>query len=303
MMSRFLVALCGLMLAHTAQARLNVLACEPEWGALVTALAGDRATVTVATSATQDPHKVQARPSLISAARRADLAVCNGAELEVGWLPVLLNKGANPKIRTGDGLFYAADHVTLLDIPDKVSRSDGDVHAAGNPHIHLDPRRMIRVAEALTGRLSKLDPDAAELYAGNRDRLTAELNSVIEWAAANAAALNGEPVVVHHTSFRYLADWLGLKTIAMLEAKPGLPPSPRHLGGLVEQVSGSDARLILFTDYNGDKAARWLADRTPLCALSLPFSVGASDDTQTLPELYRSLVTRLLNGMESCSNA
>ena len=299
---RYLLLLC-LVAALPAQAGLRVLACEPEWAALVSELAGARAEITVATSPVQDPHHVQARPSLISAARRADLAVCTGADLEVGWLPVLLNKGANPSIRQAPGLFLAANHVTLLDIPESVSRSDGDVHAAGNPHFHLDPRRMLQVAAALAERLALLDPAGADDYQANLARLQAQWPALIETLAAEADGLRGQHVVTHHSNFRYLADWLGMSTVTTLEPKPGVPPSAGHLTSLVAQVKASPARLILYTDYNGDQAAGWLAGRTGLCAIKLPFTVGAAPGTESLPDLYRYLVSALTSALEQCAHA
>ena len=296
---RYLLLLC-LVAALPAQATLRVLACEPEWAALVKELADVRADITVATSPVQDPHHVQARPSLISAARRADLAVCTGAELEVGWLPVLLNKGANPAIRTSPGLFLAADHVALLDIPESVSRRDGDVHAAGNPHFHLDPRRMLQVARALAERLAELDPAGAETYRANLARMEARWPAWIEELESRAGSLSGLEIVTHHSNFRYLADWLKMRTIAALEPKPGVPPSPGHLTDLVDQVSDSEARLVIYTDYNGDQAAQWLASRTALCALKLPFTVGAVPGTETLSGLYEHLVMSLTSALEQC---
>ena len=288
------------LLFSPAHAALRVLACEPEWAALIEELAGDRAEVTVATSPTQDPHQVQARPSLISAARRADLAVCTGADLEVGWLPVLLNKGANPKIRTEPGLFLAAEHVSLLDVRESVSRSEGDVHAAGNPHFHLDPRRMLQVAQALAARLTELDPNGAADYQANRERLERDWTALLEQLANSAINLEGLQVVVHHANFRYLLDWLNMETMASLEPRPGVPPSPGHLSSLVDQVDNSEARLILYTDYNGDRAARWLAEQSGLCAVKLPFTVGAVDNTESLGALYRYLVASLVTATEQC---
>ena len=285
-----------------ARAALEVLACEPEWAALVTALAGDNAAVTVATSPTQDPHRVQARPSLISAARRADLLVCTGADLEVGWLPVLLNKSANPRIRQAPGLFYAADHVTLLDIPERLDRSDGDVHAAGNPHFYLDPGRMLTVAEALSQRLAILDPDNAQHYDAALDALKQRWQTLQAELAQQMASLEDMEVVAHHKNFRYLDHWLGLKTVASLEPRPGIPPSPASLQTVLDTVRRSNAELVLYTHYNGDHAARWLADHSSLCPLELPLTVGAVDGTDTLADFYRMLVNTLVQARRSCAD-
>jgi zinc/manganese transport system substrate-binding protein len=148
-----------LLLPLNAAAELRVFSCEPEWAALVTELAGDHAEVSTATTAQQDPHYIQARPSLIAQMRRADLVVCTGAELEVGWLPVLMARGGNPKVKPGaEGYFEAANYVPMLEVPQRLDRSEGDIHSRGNPHIQLDPRNIQRIATALGERLAKLDP-------------------------------------------------------------------------------------------------------------------------------------------------
>src|SRR5215207_33040 len=144
-----LLALVALACAQ-AHAVLNVVACEPEWASLATELGGDKLKVTSITTALQDPHHIEARPSLIARVRGADLLVCTGMELEVGWLPVLLQQSANPKLAPGaPGNFEAGRFVVPLDVPARLDRSDGDVHAGGNPHIHLDPRNIMKVATAL----------------------------------------------------------------------------------------------------------------------------------------------------------
>src|SRR3982751_6845999 len=151
--------LAVLFTAFPAQAALNIFACTPEWGALAKELGGDKATVYVATTALQDPHRIEARPSLIARARSADLAVCTGAELEVGWMPLVQTQSGNPKIQAGQpGYFEATSGVALLEKPAKVDRSMGDVHPAGNPHVHLDPRNIARIAQALGERMAALDP-------------------------------------------------------------------------------------------------------------------------------------------------
>src|SRR5215470_1201261 len=154
------------LLAAPAQAALRVLACEPEWGALTQELGGSLVDVSVATSALQDPHQIQAKPSLIARTRNADLVVCTGAELEVGWLPVLLQQSGNAKVQPGQpGHFAAADYVRKLEVPTQLDRAQGDVHAAGNPHIQTDPRNIALVATALAQRLAQVDPPHAAEYA------------------------------------------------------------------------------------------------------------------------------------------
>src|SRR5215468_3258665 len=159
-------ALALATLAAPAHAALRVFACEPEWAALTQELGGSLVDVSSATNALQDPHQVQARPSLIARMRAADLVVCTGAELEIGWLPVLLQQSGNAKVQPGQpGNFAAADYVRKLEVPTQLDRAQGDVHASGNPHIQTDPRNIALVGSALATRLAQVDPAHATQYA------------------------------------------------------------------------------------------------------------------------------------------
>jgi len=161
-------------------APLSVFTCEPEWAALVTEIGGNQVDVSSATTSMQDPHQIQARPSLIAKVRQADLLICSGAELEVGWLPVLMQKSGNPKIQSGsNGYFMASDYVELLDKPAVADRSEGDIHMAGNPHIHTSPMNMLRVATALTERLSVLSPENKSLFERNHQHLVQSFNDAL----------------------------------------------------------------------------------------------------------------------------
>ena len=185
-----LLAAPALLLALPAQGALRVLACEPEWGALTQELGGSLVDVSVATGALQDPHQIQAKPSLIARTRNADLVVCTGAELEIGWLPVLLQQAGNAKVQAGQpGNFAAADVVRKLDVPTLLDRGQGDVHAAGNPHIQTDPRNIAQVANALATRLSQLDPAHAADYAKRQADFAQRWQQAMARWAAQAAPL------------------------------------------------------------------------------------------------------------------
>ena len=281
--------------AATAKAPLKVVACEPEWAALTKELAGNQASVYAATHALQDPHAIQARPSLIAAVRSADLLVCTGAELEVGWLPVLLRQAGNAAVQAGrPGHFEAAAHVTMLEVPGRLDRADGDVHAEGNPHIQTDPRNIAKVAQALGQRLAEVDPANAELY---RQRLADfQLRwgqAVQRWTQA-AAPLRGTPIVVQHKGFPYLEAWLGLKQVATLEPKPGVEPSSPHLSAVLQQLQGQPARLILRAAYQDGRASQWLAERSKLPIVVLPYTVGGSERAQDLFSLFDETIDLLL---------
>ncbi len=287
----------GLMLAGIALPAhaLKVMACEPEWAALTQELAGEHASIYTATQALQDPHNIQARPSLIAAVRNAELLVCTGAELEVGWLPVLLRQAGNGAVQPGQpGMFNAADFVRKLDVPTRVDRADGDVHASGNPHIQTDPRNIAAVAPALAKRLAEVDPAHAADYARRlADFQTRWGQAVQRWTQA-AAPLKGTAIVVQHKGFPYLSNWLGLKEVATLEPKPGVEPSSSHLSSVLTKLQQQPARLIVRAAYNDGRSAQWLSERTHLPVVVLPYTVGGSERARDLFGLFDDTVDLLL---------
>lgn len=284
-----------LLAAWPAFASLNVLACEPEWGALAKELAGDQARIYVASTALQDPHRIEARPSLIARAREADLVVCTGAELEVGWLPLLQTQSGNPKIQVGQpGFFEAASVVPMLERPARVDRSLGDVHPSGNPHIHLDPRNIERVATALEQRMTQLDPAQAAYYQERGKQFLARWREAMVRWEKKAAPLKGMPLVVYHRDLSYLISWLGMREVGALEPKPGLPPSTAHLTQLLGQLKRLPARAVLRSAYNDPRPAEWLAGQASIPAVLLPFTVGGTDKAKDLFGLYEDTLDRLL---------
>lgn len=285
-----------LALPGVAQAKLNVFACEPEWGALVQELAAKHASVKTATTALQDPHRIQARPSLIAAVRRADLLVCTGADLEAGWLPLLLRRANNPKVLPGrSGYFEAAAQVRLRDVPATVDRAQGDVHPSGNPHLHTDPRNILAVAEALGGRLAELDAANAAQY---RQRLTdfrGRWQQAMDRWQDQAQALRGMPVVSQHQSWTYLIAWLELDNVATLEPKPGLPPSSAHLAAVAAQLRGQPARAVLRAAYQDPQPSEWLAQQVAVRTVVLPYTVGGTPQATDLFGLFDDTLQRLLD--------
>jgi zinc/manganese transport system substrate-binding protein len=292
-MTRVLAALLALWLPVAAHA-LNVFACEPEWAALVEELAADDAEIIVATTAFQDPHVLQARPSLIAGARNADLLICTGADLEIGWLPLLLRRSGNPEIQPGSpGHFMAADYVRRIEIPSTVDRSQGDVHPQGNPHIHLHPRSIERVAEALAERLAQLDAANAETYRANAEDFLQRWNDARDRWEERASSLAGMRLVSHHRSFSYLADWLELDIVATLEPKPGIPASGAHLSRLLEQLTPAPPAGIIRAPFENEKPAHWLSDRLNIPMIEMAFTVGGSDEATDLFELYELTIATL----------
>lgn len=294
---RILLAIAAIALglaAPPAEAKLRVFACEPEWGSLLQELAGDRIDVDVATSALQDVHQIEAKPSLIAKVRRADLAVCSGAELEVGWLPQLVRQSGNEKLAGGAGAFFAAAQVKTLQKPARLDRAAGDVHPQGNPHVQLDPYRLLVVAKALSARLEQLDPGNAANYRQRLADFTARWTAATKRWETRAAPLKGRSIVVHHDSWIYLTQWLGMKQIGALEPKPGVPPTSAHLAALVQTTKQAQALAIVRAAYQDRKASEWLASRTGVPAVALPFTVGGDAASKDLFGMYDSTIDTLL---------
>jgi zinc/manganese transport system substrate-binding protein len=296
---RSVLALLILTAALPAQAALKILATTADWGALATELGGDKVNVYVATSALQDVHRVEAKPSLVARARTADLVVAAGAELEIGWLPVLIQESGNPRIQPGSqGYFEAAAQLRLLEVPSRLDRSMGDIHPLGNPHAHLDPHNIATVAKALTARLSALDAGNAPYYAQRgSDFDTRWAQAIARWES-KAAPLKGVPVVVIHRDQAYLCHWLGMPELASIEPKPGLPPTASYLAGLVTRLSTSPPRMILRNAYNDSKAVDWLSERIHAPVVLLPYSVGGTPEAKDLFGLFDDTLNRLLAGVK-----
>ena len=284
----------ALLSPAAADAEVRILACEPEWAALAEEIGGDDVTVHSATHGRQDAHYIRARPSLIAKVRRAKILLCSGADLEVGWLPVLLERGAGRIVQPGQpGHIMAADHVEVLERPEALDRSLGDIHPGGNPHVHLDPRNMAVLAEVLTERLERVDPERAEAY---RQRLA---SFQTRWAEAMAgwqertAALRGMKVIVYHKAWVYLLRWAELDRIAVLERVSGVPPTASHLVEILDQVRDSGARAILRAPHEPEDASDWLSGKTGIPVVDLPFTVGGRPEATDLFSLFDSTLALL----------
>jgi len=289
------VAVAALLLAGPAHAALSVFACEPEWAALATELGGDKVAVFAATTGRQDPHQIQARPSLIAKARSADLAVCTGAELEIGWMPVVLRQAANGRIQPGtQGYFAAADQVRLLEVPTRLDRAEGDIHAAGNPHIQTSPRNIRPVAEALGARMAELDPREAALYRQRTADFLRRWDEAMRGWEARAAPLKGASFASYHRGWVYLAEWLGMKEVATIEPKPGVPPGAAYLAQLVDELPRRGVRMIVYAAYEDPRPAESVAQRIGVQPVMLPTTIGGTDAARTLFALYDDILARLL---------
>lgn len=296
----FLVVLVqGLPLS--AFAELRIFACEPEWSALAEEIGGGLVKVASATNALQDPHYIEARPSLISKVRKADLVICSGAQLEIGWLPLLLNKANNPDVLPGkDGFLEASSFVRRLDIPDSVDRAQGDMHPQGNPHVQMNPHNILAISSELSRRMTLLDPANEREYTQRTEDFQSRWQAAIEAWEKRVLPLSGRRVVCHHKSWVYLEDWLNLEEVATLEAVPGIPPTTAHLSELLALLGtdGTGADRIIRAPFQSDKASLWLEGRTGIPAVMLPLTVGGSEGAQDLFSLFDDILDRLLEGNE-----
>jgi len=295
----FLAALLVAASAAPASANLSVFACEPEWGALSSEIGGDKVSVYTATTGAQDPHQIQARPSLIAKARNADITVCDGAELEIGWLPMILQQSGNAKIAVGQpGAFDATNYAHLLEQPSRLDRAEGDIHAAGNPHIQTDPRMLSGVAKALAARFTQLDPANAATYQAR------EADFQKRWAAATAkwqakaAPLKGTPIVVQHHAWIYMERWLGLVEVAPLEPKPGVPPSSGYLAQVLGRLQATPAKFAIRAAYEDDSPSNFISEHAGIPAVVLPFTVGGTESAKDLFSLYDDTINRMLGALK-----
>lgn len=298
-MNKLIVVVVLLVAPFAAQAELRIFACEPEWAALADEIGGELVETYSATTALQDPHYIQARPSLIAQVRRADLVICSGAQLEIGWLPALLQKANNRKVLPGkDGYLEASRSVVRLDATGNVDRAKGDIHPQGNPHIQTNPHNIASVAVTLKARMAKLDPDNSMGYERNLKRFMDKWQAAITRWEAQAVSLRGRRVITHHKSWVYLERWLGLVEAANLEAIPGLPPTATHLSRLTTEFADGGADIIIRSPYQDAKASDWLSERIGVPAIVLPLTVGGTDGATDLFAMFDDILGRLLKAVE-----
>ena len=300
MKNLLLIGMVAALLPLPARAALNVFATVPEWAALVTEIGGGRVTVYSATHGLQDPHRIEAKPSLIARARAAKLVVATGADLEIGWLPVVLRESGNRDIQPGQpGYFEAASVVRMLEVPKVLDRAQGDVHAAGNPHIQTDPRNILKVAMALSARLVELDPAETMVYKAALQEFAAKWQTSMARWERQASPLKGVPVLVQHSAFPYMIDWLGLKEVGTLEPKPGVEASGSYLAEVLARQATLPARMVLRPAYQYDTPSRWIAERARIPAVVLPFTIGGTPEATNLVALFDDTLQRLLAALHT----
>lgn len=295
-MKHTLIVIFLLLVPMVSKADLNIFTCEPEWAVLAQELGGKNVKTSSATNALQDPHYIQARPSLISKVGRADLIICSGAQLEIGWLPMLLRKGNNPNVMpSSPGFIEASTLVKRLDAGGSSDRSQGDVHPQGNPHIQTNPHNILLVARAIAERMSTLDADNADIYQQRLEDFSQRWTSAITDWEQRALPLRGKRVIAHHKSWIYLENWLGLEEVATLEPVSGIPPTAGHLGSLLQQFGQNEgADFIIRAPFQSAKASEWLSERTGIPAVLLPLTVGGTKQATDLFKWFDDILDRLL---------
>ncbi len=294
-MIRTQVVLVLLLVPFATQADLRIFACEPEWESLATEIGGGSVKTHSATTALQDPHYIQARPSLIAKVRRADLVICSGAELEIGWLPLLLQKANNRKVTPGQsGYFDASSLVERFGATTHADRAAGDIHPLGNPHVQTNPHNIAIIATALARRMAELDPGNSDAYQAGLVRFSERWHKAIKEWERKAEPLRGKRTITHHKSWVYLQQWLGLIESANLEAVPGVPPTAGHLSRLVSKFRDGGADFIVRSPYQDERASNWLSERTGIPAVELPLTVGGTENAKDLFTLFDDIIERLL---------
>jgi zinc/manganese transport system substrate-binding protein len=301
-MRNILLAACAVLVLTTpAQAKLNVVATTPDLGSIAAQIGGEQASVTILAKPTEDPHFVDAKPSFIVKLNRADALVEGGAELEVGWLPALLDQSRNTKLAAGaPGHIACNQGVQLVEVPATLDRSKGDIHAAGNPHFLTDPGNARIVAKHIAESFSELDPKSAAVYQANLKKFVERLDSkMAEWQKL-LAPHKGERVVAYHDSWPYFARRFELKIDLFLEPKPGIPPTPVHLAEVIMQMKSEHIRAILVEPYQSRKTAQTVAADTGATAVDVSQFPGGVKGTEAgyieLMDSVVNAVAKVLGG-------
>ena len=288
-------ALFALTVSSPARAELRVVASIPTLGSIAKEVGGDRIKVTSLGKGNQDPHFVEAKPSLMLTLNRADLLLHVGLELEIGWLPPLVLGSRNPNIQSGEpGNLDCSTAIPVLDVPTtKVERSQGDIHPMGNPHYWLPPADAKQLAALLEGRLAQLDPDGRESY----QKRLAEFNARVdakekEWQPL-VDKIRGAKIATYHKSWTYVSKWLGLTEVGYVEPKPGIPPDPGHLARLISHMKREHATMLFMESFYSRSVARLVAEKAGSRLLVLPTDVGAEPSIKSWFDLTEAVLKEI----------
>ncbi len=276
-MNRRLLALCAVFaLGSVAEAKVQVVATTSDLGVIAREIGAEDADVRILARPTEDPHFVDAKPSLVVLLARADLVLLTGMDMEIGWLPVLLTSSRNSHLQKGEpGYLDCSTLITPREVPtQKLDRSMGDIHPGGNPHYSKDPRNGIALAQGITARLAELDPAHADAFKGREKKFEADLQARIAQWEKQLAPLKGKPVVTYHKSWFYFTDWAGLEEVAFVEPKPGLPPSTGHVAKVLQIIQARKVPLIIQEDWYSPATSELLASHGPSRLVRIPGMPG-----------------------------
>ena len=291
-----LVAIAGS--GASAFAQIRVVATTPDLASVAREIGGDKVSVVALAKPTEDPHYVDAKPSHIVTLNRADALIEGGAELELGWLPPLLENSRNSKISAGaPGRIVASEGIKLLEVPTSFDRSKGDVHSLGNPHFMIDPVNVKIIARNIANHFAQIDPTNAATYNGNLGRFNAKLDAKFADWQKQLAPYRGARIVTYHKDFVYLADRFGLNILDELEPKPGIAPSPAHLAQVIIKMKAANAKVILVQPFQNRRTAETVARQTGAAVLDVPQQPGAAPNTTSYFDLMDNLVRTLASGL------
>lgn len=279
--------------------RLSVVTTTPDLAAIAREIGGNAVDVKALAKPTEDPHFVDAKPSHIVTLNRADVLIEGGAELELGWLPSLLESARNSRIAAGaPGRVVASQGIRMLEVPTTFDRSKGDVHSLGNPHFLLDPLNVKIIAAHIADHFARLDPKSAAMYQANLRTFNATLDSKLAEWQRQLAPYRGARIVTYHQDFVYLAERFGLEVLETLEPKPGIAPSPAHLAKVITSMKEAKARVILVQPYQNRKTAETVARQTGAAVLDVPQQPGAIKNTETYFQLMDYMVGTLATALQ-----
>jgi zinc/manganese transport system substrate-binding protein len=295
-MKKILLSILGLSLwLSTAQAKLNVVATTPDLGSIAKEIGGDKIELTTLAKPTEDPHFVDAKPSYILKLNRADVLIEGGAELEIGWLPALLDQARNDKLAPGAPAHVAcAQGIQLLEVPSTLDRSKGDIHAAGNPHYLVDPVNARAAAQRIADALCSLDAKSSDVYRANLKKFTDALDAkLVEWQK-RLEPFKGQQLVAYHNSWLYFANRFGLTIDLFLEPKPGVPPTPTHLAEVITKMRADHVHVIIVDPYLNRRTAEAVAEKTGATVVDVTQFPGGVKGTEGG---YISLMDYLVNSV------
>src|SRR5438477_12984575 len=286
---------CGL----SAQAKVNVVATLPDFGSLAREIGGDKIDLVVLAKATEDPHFVDARPSFVVALRNADMLIDGGAELEIGWLPPLLQNTRNPKLEVGKpGRVQASQGIRLMEVPATLTRAAGDVHALGNPHFTVDPIIAKAIAQHIAKLFSAVDSANAGFYDANYKKFETAINAKLQGWGAIMLPFQGQHVAAYHDSWPYFGHRFGLNIDVFLEPKPGIPPSPSHLTDVIGQIKAQKIKAIIVEPYHDRRIAEKVARSTSAKVVDFSQFPGGIPGTDSYVRLIDVLVSRLADALK-----